>query len=104
MTIYPGTLETRLSARDSLAVSGSGTRVLPRHVWGRYDEADPVLTVRPVNGGYELTPHGETVATNATGRRVTRIASPSGNDVSRVLLSTPGRPDRTIAIRSVPTL
>jgi serine/threonine protein kinase len=103
LTIYPGKLETRLSARDSLAVSGSGTRVLPRHVWGRYDDADPVLTVRPVTGGYELTPHGETVVTNATGRRVTRVASPTGNDVSRVLLSTPGRPDRTIALRSVPT-
>lgn len=103
LTIYPGTLETRLSARDSLAVRGSGAEVLPRHVWGRYDNADPVLTVRPVPNGFELVPHGETVITSATGGRVTRIASPTDNNASRVLLSTPGRPDRTIAFRSVPT-
>ncbi|SDM92126.1 Protein kinase domain-containing protein [Lentzea albidocapillata subsp. violacea] len=103
LTVYPGRPETMLSARDSLVVAESVTSVLPRHLWGRYDEADAILTVRPVTDGYELTAHGETVITNATGQRVTRMAKPVGNQVSRVLLSTPGRPDRTIALRSVPT-
>ncbi|MEV0082906.1 hypothetical protein [Saccharopolyspora sp. NPDC050642] len=101
LTIYPGTLETRLSARNSLALSDTGTQILPRHVWGHYDETEPVLTVRPVTGGYELTPHGETEIVNADGRPVTRIATPTGNDVYRVHLRTPMRPDRTIALRSV---
>ena len=92
----------RLAARDSLVASPDrATPILPRHVWGRYDQADPVVTFHPVRGGFEVEAHDEARVTDATGRAVSRIPRPSGTEGYRVRLDVPDRPTRLLAVRSV---
>ena len=102
ITVYSAADEQPLAARDSLVASASfATAILPRHVWGRYDQADPVVTFRPVRGGFEVEVHDEARVTDGTGRAVSRIPRPSGTQGYRVRLDVPGRPTRLLAVRSV---
>jgi DNA-binding helix-hairpin-helix protein with protein kinase domain len=102
ITVYSAADEQPLAARDSLVASASlATAILPRHVWGRYDQADPVVTFRPVRGGFEIEVHDEARVTDSTGRAVSRIPRPSGTQGYRVRLDVPGRPTRLLAVRSV---
>ena len=75
--------------------------ILPRHVWGQYDQADPIVTFRPVRGGFEVEAHDEARVTDGTGRAVSRIPQPTGTEGYRVRLDAPGRPTRLLAVRSV---
>ena len=102
VTVYSIADEQPLAARDSLVASTSlATAILPRHVWGRHDQADPVVTFCPVRGGFEVEAHDEARVTDGTGRDVSRIPRPTGTEGYRVRLDVPGRPTRLLAIRSV---
>ena len=103
ITVYSTADEQPLAARDSLVASASlATAILPRHVWGRHDQADPVVTFRPVRGGFEVEAHDEAQVTDANGRAVSRIPQPTGTEEYRVRLDAPGHPTRLLALRSVP--
>jgi hypothetical protein len=32
---------------------------MPRHLWGRYDQLDPVVTLRPESDGLEVRAHDD---------------------------------------------
>ena len=102
ITVHSAANEHRLAARDSLvAASSHETAIVPRHLWGRYDQPDPVVTFRPVRGGFEIDAHDEARVTDGTGKTVSKIPRPTGADVYRVRLDAPGRPARLLAVRSV---
>jgi DNA-binding helix-hairpin-helix protein with protein kinase domain len=103
ITVYSTANEQPLAARDSLVASASlPTAILPRHVWGRHEQADPVLTFHPVRGGFGVEAHDEARVTDANGRAVSRIPQPTGTEEYRVRLDAPGHPARLLALRSVP--
>lgn len=102
LTVYSGTTEHPLAARDSFVVtSAAETRVMPRHLWGRHDQPDPVVTLCPVRGGFELRTHDDARVTDRSGKDVVSIPNPSLGDVYRVRLDVPHRPGRFLALRSV---
>lgn len=103
ITVYSTAGEQPLAARDSLVASTRlPTAILPRHVWGRHDQDDPVVTFRPVRGGFELNAHDEVQATDASGRAVSWIPRPTGTEEYRVRLDAPGHRARLLALRSIP--
>ncbi len=102
ITVYPAADAQPLEARDSLvAAAGGETSLAPRHLWGRHDQPDPVVTFHPVRGGFEVEVHGEARLTDGAGKAVSKIPRPTGSEVYRVRLEAPGRPARVLAIRSV---
>ncbi|WKG04641.1 lipopolysaccharide kinase InaA family protein [Mycolicibacterium sp. HK-90] len=102
ITVYPAVEEQALAARDSFAANENlGTAVLPRHLWGRYDQPDPVLTLRPVRGGFEVNAHDEARVVDGSGKSITKIPKPNGDAVYRLRLDVPDRPSRFLAIRAV---
>ena len=102
ITVYSAAAEQPLAARDSLvAASSLDTAIMPRHLWGRHDQSDPVVTFRPVRGGFEVEAHDEARVTDGAGKSVSKIPSPAGADVYRVRLEVPDRPTRFLALRSV---
>jgi DNA-binding helix-hairpin-helix protein with protein kinase domain len=102
ITVYSGTAEQPLAARDSFVVtSDAETKVMHRHLWGRHDQPDPVVTFWPVRGGFELRTYDDARVTDGSGRDVASIPTPSRGDVYRVRLSAPNRPSRFLALRSV---
>jgi hypothetical protein len=101
VTVYAGSAE-QPPARDSLVVAASvDTAVLPRHLWGRYDQLDPVVTFRPIRGGFDLRTHDEARLTDGSGRPVAVVPTPGDRELYRVRLKVPGRPARILALRSV---
>lgn len=92
----------RLPARDSLvAHPGAETPVLPRHLWGRHDDREPVVTFRPTRGGFEVTAHDPVRVTDGHGRDVRNIPRPVDGALYRMRVDAPGRPTRVLAVRSV---
>lgn len=104
ITVYSAAEEQPLSARDSFVASrDSDTQVTARHLWGRFDQPDPVVTVRPVRGGFEIHPHDEAQVFDRVGKSVpvAQLPKPAVDKVYRVRLQVPGRPSRFLAVRSV---
>lgn len=100
ITVYPDDSEQQLPARDSLVASASTeTAILPRHVWGRYDRTDPVVTFRPVGDGFDVDAHDEARVTSSSGKAVARIRRPSRGQAYRLRLEVPGRPARILRVR-----
>lgn len=100
--IHPSDDGRPLSARDTLVASTeSDTPILARHLWGRFDQPDRVITIRPVKGGFEVHPHDEAQVLDRAGKAVSRIPNPAHGEVYRVRLEVPGRPERLLALRSV---
>ena len=93
ITVYPAADAQPLEARDSLvAAAGGETSLAPRHLWGRHDQPDPVVTFHPVRGGFEVEVHDEARLTDGAGKAVSKIPRPTGSEVYRVRLEAPGRP------------
>ena len=102
ITVYAGSTEHSLAARDSLVVASDiDTSLLPRQLWGRHDHRDPVVTFRPVRGGFEVAAHDDAQIADAAGKPIARISTPKGSEVYRLRLSVPDRPARVLALRSV---
>jgi DNA-binding helix-hairpin-helix protein with protein kinase domain len=102
ISVYSTFDDTPLPARDSVVASKHrDTAVMPRHLWGRYDQPDPVVTFRPVSGGLEVSAQDDAYVVDGSGKAVTKIPRPSGDAVYRVGLDIKGRPPRFLAIRSV---
>ena len=102
VTVYPAADEQPLLARDTFVVNQSlDTAVMPRHIWGRYDQPDPVVTFRPVPHGFEISAQDEAQIVDGSGKIVTKIPKPSGDNVYRLRLDVPDRPSRFLAVRSV---
>ena len=57
-----------------------------------HDQADPVVTFRPVRGGFEVEAHDEARVTDGAGKAVSKIPRPTGTEGYRVRLDAPGRP------------
>lgn len=102
VTVYPVGGEQPLPARDSLVISlRAETPIFPRHVWGRYDQPDPVVTFRPTEDGFDIDAHDEARVTSSSGKDRTRIWRPAPGEAIRLRLSVPGRPARDLRVRSV---
>ena len=102
ITVYPAADEQPLPARDTLvARQNLDTAVLPRHLWGRYDQPDPVLTIRPVSGGFEFSAQDDAQLVDGSGKSVTKIPTPDDDKAYRLRLDVPGRPSRFLRVRSV---
>lgn len=102
ITVYPAADEQALPARDSLVVSQSlDTRVMPRHLWGRFDQPDPVLIIRPVAHGFDVSTQDEAQVVDGSGKTVTSFPKPNGDTVYRLRLDVADRPSRFLAVRSV---
>lgn len=97
-TVYPALLEQPLQARDSLVLArDTGTPITPRHLWGRHDRSNPIVTFLPVSGGYEVKAHDDSRVTDTRGKVVTAVHVPTA-----VRIDVPNRPARFLAIRAVP--
>ena len=95
VTVYPAGGEQPLPARDSLVISPRAeTPIFPRHVWGRYDQPDPVVTFRPTEDGFDIDAHDEARVTSSSGRDRSRVWRPAPGEAIRLRLSVPGRPAR----------
>ncbi|MGV0741028.1 protein kinase domain-containing protein [Mycolicibacterium sp. XJ870] len=102
ITVYPAAEEQSLPARDTLAASPNrDTTVMPRHLWGRFEQPDPVVIFRPVSSGFEVSAQDETQIVDSSGKCVTSIPKPEGDKVYHLRLEVAGRPSRFLAIRSV---
>jgi DNA-binding helix-hairpin-helix protein with protein kinase domain len=102
LSVYGGDFEQPGSARDSLAVARhKTTALLPRHVWGRYDETLPVVTLSPDPRGFEVRVHGDATLTDTAGKPVTVLTHPDEGRVKRMRLECPGRTPRLLALRLV---
>lgn len=102
LTIYPGPAGSPLIARDSLVVRpDEDTVVAPRHLWGRHDLTDPVLTLRPARGGLQVVAHDDAVVADPEGKPVSKIRTTKEGQVNRLVLTCPNRPLRHLAIRTV---
>lgn len=102
VTVYPVGGESPLPARDSLVISSRGeTPIFPRHLWGRYDQPDPVVTFRPGEGGFDIEVHDEARVISGSGKDRSRVWRPAPGEAIRLRLEVPGRPARDLRIRSV---
>ena len=102
VTVYSALDDKPLTARDSLVASAyRDTSVMPRHLWGRYDQLDPVVTFRPESDGLEVMAHDDASVVGGSGKVISKIPKLSGNKVYRVRLDVNDRPSRFLAVRSV---
>jgi DNA-binding helix-hairpin-helix protein with protein kinase domain len=103
LTVYGEHSVQTLPARSSFVVNPLGpTDVLPRHLWGDYENRHPVLTVHPIRGGIELETHNDAVVTDLRGKAVSKVPIPKGSKVARVHVTVPDQPSRSMALRPVP--
>ena len=102
ITVYPAAEELSLPARNSFVASQTlDTAVLPRHLWGHYDQPDPVVVFRPGSRGFEVNAQDEARVVDDSGKSVNRIPKPTGDTFYRLRLDAAGRPSRFLAVRSV---
>ena len=102
VTVYPALDDKPLIARDSFVASNyRDTDVMPRHLWGRYDQLDPVVTFRPESDGLEVMAHDDASVVDDSGKVIRKIPKLSANRVYRVRLDVHDRPSRFLAVRSV---
>ncbi len=102
VTVYSANEGSPLAARDSFVVNDfRDTSVMPRHLWGRYDQLDPVVTFRPESDGIEVRPHDDASVVDASGKIVRKIPKLNKSGVYRVRLDVNERPSRFLAVRSV---
>lgn len=102
VTVYSALDDKPLTARDSFVASAyRDTSVMPRHLWGRYDQLDPVVTFRPESDGLEVMAHDDASVVDGSGKVIRKIPKLSGNKVYRVRLDVNERPSRFLAVRSV---
>jgi DNA-binding helix-hairpin-helix protein with protein kinase domain len=79
------------------------TRVLPRHVWGRHAETEPVLVFTPVGGGYRLRPAEGVSVRSADGAAVVELPAPTGNEVTVFRFDVADRGARYLSVQAVAT-
>lgn len=102
VTVYPAAEEQPLPARDTLVASQNlDTAVTPRHLWGRFEQPDPVVIFRPVALGFEVSAQDEAQVVDGSGKSVSMIPKPNGDRVYRLRLDVSGRPSRFLTVRSV---
>ena len=102
ITAYSVSDDKPLTARDSFVASDyRDTAVMPRHLWGRYDQLDPVVTFRPESDGLEVRSHDDASVVDGSGKVIKKIPKLSGNEVYRLRLDVNDRPSRFLAVRSV---
>lgn len=102
ITVYPAADDEPLPARDTLVVNQNiDTAVMPRHLWGRFEQRDPVVIFRPVAGGFEVSAQDEAEVVDGSGKNVTKIPKPDGAKAYRIRLDVPGRLSRYLTVRSV---
>ena len=102
VTVYPVGGAQPLPARDSLVISPRAeTPIFPRHVWGRYDQPDPVVTFRPTEDGFDIGVHDEARVTSSSGKDRSKVWRPAPGEAIRLRLEVPGRPARDLRVRSV---
>lgn len=102
LSVYGGDFEQPLPERDAVVLSTSGvTHLLPRHLWGRYDEREPLIAFRPDGRGFAAEVRADAGLTDGAGRPVNYFREPEPGRVTRARLDVPGRPSRTLALRTV---
>ncbi|TYB39715.1 hypothetical protein FXF50_04880 [Micromonospora sp. AP08] len=102
LSVYGGDFEQPLSERDTFVVSqSSDTAVLPRHLWGRFDQHDAVVTLQPTSRGLEVKPQHDVTLTDKSGKVTQRLRLPAAGRVVRLKLEAPGRPARMLALRTM---
>ena len=102
ITVYSALDDKPLTARDSFVASAyRDTSVMSRHLWGRYDQLDPVVTFRPESDGLAVMAHDDASVVDGSGKAIRKIPKLSGNKVYRVRLDVNERPSRFLAVRSV---
>ena len=102
ITAYSASDDKPLTARDSFVASDyRDTAVMPRHLWGRYDQLDPVVTFRPESDGLEVRSHDDASVVDGSGKVIRKIPKLSGDEVYRLRLDANDRPSRFLAVRSV---
>jgi serine/threonine protein kinase len=100
VTIYGSDYEQPGEARDSFAVHRERpTAVLSRHLWGRYEEREPVLVLRPASGGFEVDAASGVAVLDSAGKSTAFLTAPPPGKRIQVLVRTAERPDRVLRLR-----
>ncbi|MEU8080724.1 hypothetical protein AB0B31_35360 [Catellatospora citrea] len=102
LSVYGGDFEQPFSERDALVIAPSAsTAVLPRHLWGRFDQHDAVVTLHPTSRGLEVKAQPDVLLTDQSGKPVQRLSLPARGRVVRFRLQAPGRPARILMLRTM---
>lgn len=98
LTVFGHGYEQPGAARDAFVLGGEhATVVLPRHLWGRYEEKTPVLSLHPSEEGYRIELAADAAVLDSEGRALS-VLPRAPQTGERAYLHTSARPIRELRI------
>lgn len=102
LLVYPPDTELTHAYRTLVIDNDTKNDLLPRHLWGNYDDSNPVLSIKYDGGVFHVEEHGDvTITDKKTGKKLSQATSHKGGEGRELLVQSSNQPDRVIKFMDV---